>query len=110
MMNNNNKKNSKTNSYINYNKDNFVKLENREWKFHNFIIDIINTKLYKKKQKEKNVNKFLEAIILPQILNSPDVISLFPFKIQTKKNNPVVTYKLSKAIRNNILNYKEVIS
>ena len=104
------KKNSKTNCYINYNKDNFIKVENREWQFHNFIIDIINTKLYKKKQKEKNVNKFLEAIILPQILNSPDVISLFPFNIQTKKNNPVVTYKLSKTIRNNILNYKEVIS
>lgn len=53
---------------------NFIKLENREWQFNNFIVDIIDTKLYEKKQKGRNSNKSLEAILLSQFFNIPDVM------------------------------------
>ena len=75
---------------------NFIKLENREWQFNNFIVDIIDTKLYEKKQKGRNSNKSLEAILLSQSFNIPDVMTLWPLNIQTKENNPTVTYRLSK--------------
>lgn len=55
---------------------NFIKLENREWQFNNFIVDIIDTKLYEKKQKGRNSNKSLEAILLSQSFNIPDVMTL----------------------------------
>ena len=55
---------------------NFIKLENREWQFNNFIVDIIDTKLYEKKQKGRNSNKSLEAILLSQFFNIPDVMTL----------------------------------
>lgn len=53
---------------------NFIKLENREWQFNNFIVDIIDTKLYEKKQKGRNSNKSLEAILLSQFFSIPDVM------------------------------------
>ena len=55
---------------------NFIKLENREWQFNNFIVDITDTKLYEKKQKGRNSNKSLEAILLSQFFNIPDVMTL----------------------------------
>ena len=78
-----------------------MKLENREWQFNNFIVEIIDTKLYKKKQKGRNGNKSLEALLLPQFFNSSDVMTLWPLNIQTKENNPTVTYRLSK--KNNLI-------
>ena len=32
---------------------NFIKLENREWQFNNFIVDIIDTKLYERNRREE---------------------------------------------------------
>lgn len=86
-----------------------MKLENREWQFNNFIVEIIDTKLYKKKQKGRNGNKSLEALLLPQFFNSSDVMTLWPLNIQTNENNPTVAYRLGKKIRNNIMNYKEAV-
>ena len=60
---------------------NFMKLENREWQFNNFIVEIIDTKLYKKKQKGRNGNKSLEALLLPQFFNSSDVMTYKLMKI-----------------------------
>ena len=94
------------------NKGNFIKFESREWNFYNSTLVVIDTKLYKPKQTEKNPpkhictiqvdNKTLEAIRLPEVFNTPDVISLSSFNIQTKKYNPTINYKLCKAICNNI--------
>ena len=101
------------------NKGNFIKFESREWNFYNSTLGITDTKLYKFKQTEKNPpkhictiqvdNKTLEAIRLPEVYNTPDVISLLSFNVQTKKYNPTINYKLRKAICNIILNYKRAV-
>ena len=48
----------------------------------------------------------LESITLPQIFSIPDVISLLPFNIQTKENNPNINFKLGKTTQKSMLNYK----
>ena len=87
-----------------------------------FILDIIDTKLYKpsifKKSKiaPKNIisvffdNKAMEKLRLSKIFNSPEIIQLLPLKIQAEEHIPVVSYKLCGTIRNKILNYKETVS
>ena len=55
-------------------------------------------------------NKALELIRLPQIFGGPDVISVLPFIVQTKKNSPTVFNKFTKTMRKNIFNYKEAVN
>ena len=90
-----------------------------------FILDIIDTKLYKPRDPSftksnrvapnnicnvKFVNKGMELIRLPSILNDPEVIQHLPSKdLQTKENIPVVTYNLGNTIRNKIFNYKQTV-
>ena len=86
-----------------------------------YILDIIDTKLYKppspKKIKvpPKNVcvvsfvNKGIDHLNLPSIFKSPDVTSLLPEFMQPEDDHPMVTMKLTKPIRNKILNYKETV-
>lgn len=45
------KKNIKTKCYKYTKKENFIKLENIEWKFFKFVIDIIDTKERNRKKK-----------------------------------------------------------
>ena len=87
---------------------------------YSFILDIIDTKLFKPKQKTKKMppkfrlsvkfdNKAVEQIRLSKILNHPDVINSLPIDLQATENIPVVTYELGQPIRNKILNYKETV-
>ena len=56
------------------------------------------------------VNKGIEFISLPSILNHPDITKLLPTEdLQTRENIPVVTYSLSNTIRNKIFNYKDTV-
>ena len=76
-----------------------------------FILDIIDTKLYKpsifKKSKiaPKNIisvffdNKAMGKLRLSKIFNSPEIIQLLPLKIQAEEHIPVVSYKLCGTIR-----------
>ena len=85
------------------------------------MLDIIDTKTYKFKQitpktTEKRIwivrfhNKTLEAIRLPKIFNHPDIIKTLLYNLRGKDSIPIVTYKLGKTIRNNILNYKDAVN
>ena len=85
------------------------------------MLDIIDTKTYKFKQitpktTEKHIwivrfhNKALEAIRLPKIFNHPDIIKTLLYNLRGKDSIPIVTYKLGKTIRNNILNYKDAVN
>ena len=88
-----------------------------------YILDIIDTKLYKpndnvknEKQTPKNVcvvnfnNKAMESIRLQKIFKDPNIIKLLPNTFQKEENIPTITYKLGKTIRNDILNYKEAVN
>ena len=94
---------------------------NKEQWYH-YILDIIDTKLYKnktpskrKKDPPKNIctvdflNKGLEFIRLSSIIKLPANISHLPEQLQCQENIPVVTYKLGATIRNKILNYKDTV-
>ena len=90
--------------------------------FHEFILDIISTKLYKpspqKKLKKAPENlcvvdfssKALEYISLPSIFRNPEIVKLLPEHLRDPEKIPVVTYRLGKTIRNKVLNFKETIS
>ena len=89
--------------------------------FFQYILDIIDTKLYKPVENYKKptpkylctvnfCNKAVECIRLSSIFNLPEVIQLLPSELQTKENIPVVTFKLGNTVRNKILNYKETVN
>ena len=90
--------------------------------YYFYMLDIIDSKLYRsttatKKTSPKNVcvinfqNKPIEHIKLSKILNEPDVISQLPMELQNKENRPpIITYKLSSTIRNKIFNYKDTVN
>ena len=92
-------------------------------KFHHwyeYILDIINTKLYKEqkinvKNRSKNGcvvyydNKGLDDINLSNIFNASEVIEALPDQLSTPDNIPAVTYKLSTPIRDKIFNYKQTV-
>ena len=75
-----------------------------------FILDIMDTKLYKpptvkeKKKAPKNicvlpfVNIGLEKINLSKIIRSPELINLLPEKLHSEEEIPVLTYKLHNPI------------
>ena len=86
-----------------------------------YIIDIIDTKLYKpppnspKKKRPENIlplkfiNKGMEHINLSEILNLPDVVQSLPISLQTEENVPNVVMKLTSPIRSSIMNYEETV-
>ena len=93
---------------------------NKNTHIYAYILDIIDTKLYKplglnvthKKSPPKNVctvrfdNKGMEQIHLSKVINDKNIINLLPEKIQEESHIPVVTFKLCNTVRNKILNYK----
>ena len=89
---------------------------------HMYILDIIDTKLYKpvKKENKKTPSKFrctvefhnkaVELIRLASIFRAPNVHNCLPANMQSDDNIPMVTYKLRNTIRNKILNYKQTVN
>ena len=86
-----------------------------------FVLDIIDTKLYKttpvkQKNHPKNVcvipfvNKGIDLIHLPSIFHSKEVVDKLPEVLKTDDNIPTVTYSLLPPIRNKILNYKNTVT
>ena len=91
----------------------------RQW--YSYILDIIDTKLYREKKKNptkkvaknicklKFVNKGLEYLNLSKVLNSPEVICHLPEPLKDAEQRVMISYKLKAPIRNKILNYKETV-
>ena len=83
--------------------------------YYIYMLDIIDSKLYRpktsnKKNPPKNIciinfqNKAIEYIKLSKILNKPEVIAQLPRELQNKENRLMITYNLPYTIRNKILN------
>ena len=93
--------------------------EREQW--YLYILDIIDTKLYKvqpsspKKKTPENIlilkfiNKGMEHINLSKILNATDVIQSLPLSLQDDKIIPKVVMKLTSPIRNSIMNYEQTV-
>ena len=106
-------------SKIMINQDNLYKItEYQQW--YKFILDSIDTKLYKPTPKivkiiPKNVcvisfaNKGLEKINIQKIIRSQEIINYLPINLQSKEHNPMVTYKLGSTTKNKIFNYKHTV-
>lgn len=84
--------------------------------FHNYLLDVTDTKIYKSKQiRPKNAykrictvkfdNKAIETIQLTKTLNHPEIIKTLPYSLQEKESIPTVTHKLANTIRNNTLRW-----
>ena len=93
-----------------------IKINNH---FYNYILDIVDTNTYKLKQitpkkthKRTCIIKFdnevLAIIRLSKIFNLSDIIKTLPYNLQKKDSIIIVT--LGNTIRNNILNYKDVVN
>ena len=92
--------------------------------YYAYILDIIDTKIYRPKQDKslkrnapKNIcivqfiNKGVEKIHLSSIFNIPEIVNLLPSpELRTRDNLPVVTYSLGNTIRNKVLNYKDTVN
>ena len=89
-------------------------------KVYSYILDIIDTKLYKPSVKNKKPppkyvctvffdNKAVEYIQVSKLLNHPDLVPLLPNSLQDRENRPVVTYKLGPTIRSKIFNYRQTV-
>ena len=89
--------------------------------YHMYILDIIDTKLYKPKNTTAKKapskfrctvdfqNKAIETVRLASILRNAHVINLLPADMQSDENIPMVTYKLNNTVRNKIFNYKQTV-
>ena len=87
-----------------------------------YILDIIDTKFYKPQEKKiskprpKNVciisfeNKGMNLTHINKIFRSAEVTSALPVNFQTEEDIPISTMRLSKTVRNKILNYKETVN
>ena len=103
------------------NKDPVLDYVEHRQQWYDYILDIIDTKLFKPEIKTqikttpKNVcvvyfeNKVLEKSNLSSILNSNNILPLLPETLRNKEYIPVVVYKLSNTVRNKILNYKDAV-
>ena len=86
--------------------------------YYIYMIDIIDSKLYRPKTSNKNAppkniciinfqNRAIEYIKVSQIVNKPEAIVQLQGELQNKENRRVITYKLTNTIRNKISNYKD---
>ena len=93
----------------------------KQW--YDYILDIINTKVYKQGNKVKQnkkipkniciipfINKGLEDINVRKIMKDKLLMEKMPLKVQGKDHFPLITYKLEKTIRSKIFNHKETIA
>ena len=90
-------------------------------RWFSFILDIIDTKLYRSEKKVMNkkitksickvnfVNKGLEHIRLSKIINSPEIVGHLPESLKDTDRRIMISYKLKNPIRNKILNYKQTV-
>ena len=95
--------------------------DDKDKQWFSYILDIIDTKIYKEKKKTtdkisakyicklKFVNKGLESINLSKILNSPEVTCQLPENLKSPDERIMISYKLKSPIRNKILNYKDTV-
>ena len=101
-------------------RDTFPFYDHRFQVYH-YILDIIDTKLYKPSKVEtkkipKNVitinfvNKGIDDIHISRILRSSEVTSLLPEALQVDDEMPTCTMKLDAPIRSKILNYQDTVS
>ena len=93
--------------------------ERTQW--YDYILDIIDTKLYKPTEEVKIkkipnnicvipfVNKGLDDINIQKIIKDKETIKSLPEKLRTREHTPLISYKLGPTIRNKIFNYKETI-
>ena len=92
------------------------------WKqWYEYILDMIDTKLFKPEYSVKNKkipknicvipfrNKGMEDIGIQKILRDADVLECMPIEIRTEDHIPMISFKLGPTIRSNIFNYKETI-
>jgi hypothetical protein len=91
-------------------------------RWQEFILDIIDTKIYKppviKKKKTpaiftlpiRYLNKGLDFIKIRKIIKSDDVTSLLPTCITDDEKVPSVLHKLEPPIRNKIFNYQQTVN
>ena len=98
----------------NFHDDKFIR-------WQDFILDIIDTKIYKPpiiKEKRppaiftlpiKYVNKGLDFIKIRSIIKSDDVTSLLPNCFSEDERVPSVLHKLEPTIRNKIFNYRQTV-
>ena len=100
----------------------FIRIDLTKFQYYSFILDTIDTKLYKPEQtkQKKQIpkysctvkfdNKASELIRLAQIFNLPEVVFHLPDKLKKNRNNLTITYQLGKTIRMKRLNYKEAVN
>ena len=95
-----------------------IKISNH---LYNYILDIIDTKTSAFKQitpkkPHKHIcivkfdNKAIETIRFPKIFVHSDIFKMLPYNLQKKDNILTVRYKLGNTIRNNVLNYKDLVN
>ena len=86
--------------------------------YYIYMLDIIDSKIYRpktsnKKAPPKNIciinfqNRAIEDIKVSQIVNKPEAIVQLRRELKNKENRHVITYKLANTIRNKISNYKD---
>ena len=96
---------------------------NDQWiRWQDYILDIIDTKIYKPPAKKERkptaifnlhirfINKGLDFIKIRKILKSDDVTSLLPTCITDDEKVPSVLHKLEPTIRNKIFNYRQTVN
>ena len=95
--------------------------DDRYIRWHDLILDIIDTKIYKPlpvkdkipqprfKLRILFVNKGLDFIKIRKIIKSDEVTSLLPSCIADKDRIPSVLHKLEPTIRNKIFNYRQTV-
>lgn len=66
--------------------------------------------LNKLHQRKHMNNQAFEAIRLQKIINQTDIIKTLPYNLKEKESIPSVIYNLGYTVRNNILNYKDVVN
>ena len=85
-----------------------------------FVLDIIDTKFHKEEKKPERtppknvyvidfVNKGIDAIHLPKIFHSAEVVKLLPEKLRENDSIPFAAFKLQRPIRSKIFNYRQTV-
>ena len=100
-----------------------LQYQNKFDQWYDYVLDIIDTKLFKPSYRSKNqtkkcpknictvdfCNKGIELINLNKIFKSKQSVDCLPAKLKQPDFVPIVAYKLLPTIRNKILNYKDAV-